>query len=131
MAVIPKSLRFSFAVAVNPASRLPSQGFLPWPLKVTSSVTGFVTPAMVRSPAIEPCLSPDLVNLVPTKLISGNSVALNQSAPWISLSRWALFVEMLDTLTLACSLLASGAPLSKVNSPENSLATPMTLEKPR
>ena len=106
-------------------------GVLTFLIEDDVNVTGCVTPAMVRSPRIVPVLSPVLVNSVPTKVMSGNSVALNQSAPCMSLSLCALFVEMLDTFRATLSELASGLAASKSNVPEKSLTVPMTLEKPR
>src|SRR2546421_1765791 len=46
----PHSLRFSFVLALRPATCIP-QGFFPWPWYSALKVTGFVTPRIVRSPS--------------------------------------------------------------------------------
>ena len=79
MPVMPKSVRLTVAVAWKPMSSAPRNGSAVTPPKVTSRVTGFVTPCSVRSPVIVPVLGPVRVTEVDLNVAVGNGARVEHA----------------------------------------------------
>src|ERR1700676_3443245 len=129
---MPKSDRLIVAVPVNPATtallRIWSGAMR---LNVTLSVTGFVTPSIVRLPMTSADLAPVVFTSVLLKVIVGNFSTLKKPADCRSLSRAASPVSTLAVPIVTVTLLLAGALSSSRRWPLILLEVPVIVEKPR
>ena len=126
----PKSWRLIFPVAETPRRVLPialTGAVGP----VTSNVTSFVTPLMVRLPVIFNMPSPDFTILVDTKVIVGNLVASKKPSLFRSSSRreTRVSIEATSIEALTVDLVMSESSITTV--PVTLVNSPWMLEIPR
>src|SRR5205823_5435651 len=119
---IPKSLRL-IVKRVSPPPRISPNTPLPSPPFLKSTVSGLVTPCMVRSPETLR-VSPLPSAFVLLKVIVGNCFASKKSGLFRLRSRIELCVSRLSTGTDNSTELFEGLSLSKTTVPEMSLKRP-------
>ena len=121
--VMPKSLRLISNTVSQPQRNSPR---IPVPLPVRSifTVNGLVTPWSVRSPATSSVVSPTFLTLRLLKVMRGNCSASKKSGDFRCLSRSALAVSTLATLTCTSNDPRAGSASSSTKVPAISLKRP-------
>ena len=123
----PKSLRLSLPVTSKPVF-WPPRPSLVKPFAVTVSVTGFVTPRIVRSPVTSYASLPFAAIFVDLNVISGNFAVSKKSAELRCLSRFGTPVSMLVASIFRSTELSSGFARSRTIVPSNFANWPPTFE---